>query len=411
MSKNNEKRNTRSFVAKVAGLVLGFAAGCSQPTAPPSEAVLEPRIDRVTTDGVLAADNLDAEIAGLERLLGGRPPGDPLGDRLLGLYLSRTQFFGRYSDFDRAEKLASVEGNGESDLRRARWLSAVHRFAEADALLAAHSASPNAELAAVREAVALATDRDLLALKESRQAAAERHPSYATLSGLAAIQATLGEFDAADASYRQAARHYHDVSPFPLAWLFFQRGVLWAEMANRPERSRQLYQEAVRLLPGYVVANVHLAELEWQEGDTAAAIARLRALAGRTEDPEPAGLLGEILLSLGDAEGQVFLERARARYDALLSTHPAAFADHASEFFAGPGGDPGRGLTLALANLATRPTPRAYLVALEATVAAKDGTPAETLCDLARLATPLRARHANLSALLDLVFASGQRCE
>ena len=39
---------------------------------------------------------------------------------------------------------------------------------------------------------------------------------------------------------------YRDVSPFPLAWIAFQRGVMWAEMADRPDLARPLYEEAVR---------------------------------------------------------------------------------------------------------------------------------------------------------------------
>jgi len=54
---------------------------------------------------------------------------------------------------------------------------------------------------------------------------------------------------------------YRDVSPFPIAYVAFQRGVMWAELANAPERALPLYREAVERLPGYVVANVHLAEL------------------------------------------------------------------------------------------------------------------------------------------------------
>ena len=47
---------------------------------------------------------------------------------------------------------------------------------------------------------------------------------------LGALLADLGEFDEADRIYRQALREYRDVSPFAVAWVCFQLGVLWGEL-------------------------------------------------------------------------------------------------------------------------------------------------------------------------------------
>jgi hypothetical protein len=130
-----------------------------------------------------------------------------------------------------------------------------------------------------------------------------------------------------------------------------------------------------------VVANVHLAELEAELGQRNSAIDRLRSLIAQTEDPEPAGLLGEILLRDNPEEAQVYIEKAREMYNHLLDLHPHAFADHGAEFFSGPGGEPKRALSLALGNLERRPTPRAYTVAMEvAEVAGEHGL----ACQLAR---------------------------
>ena len=49
-----------------------------------------------------------------------------------------------------------------------------------------------------------------------------------------------------------------------------------------------------------------------------------------------------------------------SRYDELIATYPAAFADHAAEFWLGVGNDPPKGLRFAEFNLRVRKTPRAY---------------------------------------------------
>ena len=126
---------------------------------------------------------------------------------------------------------------------------------------------------------------------------------------------------------------------------------------------------------------MHLAELEAEGGQREVAIERLRRIVSTTEDPEPAGLLGELLLDSNPAEAAGFIEQARGRYNDLLARHPAAFADHGSEFFSGPGNEPQRALELALANLERRPTERAYTVAIEVAHSAGE---ANLACELAQ---------------------------
>jgi hypothetical protein len=63
---------------------------------------------------------------------------------------------------------------------------------------------------------------------------------------------------------------------------------------------------------------------------------------------------------------------AHQRYQTLLEKHPAAFADHGTEFYLGPGKDPKRALELATLNLKVRDTPRARLLHMEAALAAGD---------------------------------------
>jgi tetratricopeptide (TPR) repeat protein len=85
---------------------------------------------------------------------------------------------------------------------------------------------------------------------------------------LGSLLADLGHFDDADQVYRDALRGYQDVSPFALAWVCFQLGVLWGELvpARQSDRAALWYRKAVAYLPAYVKARVHLAEIyvQWR---------------------------------------------------------------------------------------------------------------------------------------------------
>jgi tetratricopeptide (TPR) repeat protein len=217
---------------------------------------------------------------------------------------------------------------------------------------------------------------------------------------LANAEAALGDFEAADEHYAAALATLHDVSPFPVAQLCFQRGVMWAELAARPERALPHYAEAVRRVPGYVVANVHLAEIEASLGRRDAAIERLRAIVDLTADPEPLGLLGKLLGARdpSDPAASELLGRARAAYERLLARHHDAFLDHAAEFFSGPGHDPALGSRLAQENLILRQTPRAYALAIEAAFLAHDSPLA---CRQLEAAQALAGHSKNLADLLE----------
>lgn len=321
---------------------------------------------RSYTSGELAKSNLDGQLNGRRQHLERRGfPGADV-EAYVQLLLSRTQFFGTFEDFGNAEQaLASSSDNGvRAALTEARLAAATHRFDDAMELI------DDQDEAELRDTIQLALGSDLRGVASRAELRAEERPNFDNLVSLGAARAALGDFVGADAAMLQALESYRDVSPLPVAWVQFQRGVMWAERADRADYGRVLYEEAVALVPGYVVANVHLAELEWEAGDVARAEARLRRIALTTGDPEPSGLLGEILEATDRGEeAEVWIERAESRYDALLSEHPEAFADHAAEFFSGPGGDPERAWALASANLEARADARAMSIALELALA------------------------------------------
>lgn len=385
-------------------IAFGCGAG-AEPTNGSAPNILPPPVidtspyPRQTTAPQTAIQNLQSQVAAYEEILKSTPGNAFVRSALVDALLARTAFLGSYRDFDLALQTVAdwpLEDAESQRLAHARVLSALHRFPEALALL---SAAPMMEASKQRESIAIATGADLEQVWSQRLLRAQTVASFSSLADAATAAAAVGRYMEADELYRQAIDAYPDVSPLPLAFVYFQRGLMWAEMANRPDVAKPLYEEAVRLLPQYVVANVHLAELEAEAGglQRAEAIARLAAIAAQTYDPEPLGLAGELLLATGDSEGISLVNQAAARYRDLLTRHRAAFSDHAAEFFSGPGGDPTFALQLALDNLALRPTPRAYLVALNAAEAAGDSG---LVCNLASGAANWGASHETLRARL-----------
>jgi tetratricopeptide (TPR) repeat protein len=178
---------------------------------------------------------------------------------------------------------------------------------------------------------------------------------------LGAVLADLARFAEADAVYRQAFYSYRDISPFPLAWVCFQLGMLWGELMPipNPDLAVLWYRRAVDYLSGYVKARVHLAEIYLNQHQTTDAEMLLRpALSSR--DPEVRWRFADVMVAqrrLDEADTQ--LNAARLEFDALLRRYPLAFADHAAEFYAGSGNDCRRALELARTNVANRPTHRA----------------------------------------------------
>ena len=194
------------------------------------------------------------------------------------------------------------------------------------------------------------------------------------------------------------------MSPFPLAWIYFQEGKL--EFANNHlERARELFAAAVDHAPFYLAAAGHLGEVEAALGHIDDAIARLRAVAAIAEDPDPEGQLCRILRESGrDHEARGCKARVAARYSDSLKRHPEAFWDHAAEFFLAMD-EPRVALEYAKKNLNLRPTGAAFDLAIRSAMASNDpvtacanarssveGSPARASAPLVRTALELCAR-------------------
>lgn len=316
----------------------------------------------VTTDGALAISNLTSQIDGQEGLLKLRPASMETLSSLIELLEARAQFTGSVNDYRRVAELGqraveTAPPDPAAHIARASSLAALHKFPEA---LADLKGIDDPAAKSLRASILQAQGHIPEAL-ELRRAAVKEYANTKALGALAAVEPDL---PAALRDFDEAARVYRDTSPFPVAWLDFQRGLLFEKRA-RFDEARAAYAAAVERLPQYAQAQAHLANLTAVLGDHARAVAILRPLA-TLDDPEYEGLLAG--LTPDPAEAERLRTDAARRYEALLLQYPQAFADHAARFYLAQ--KPARALALARLNLGVRKTIEAYDLALSAAIAA-----------------------------------------
>ena len=331
------------------------------------------------TDGQIAAVNLEsARFAAWGRFA--RNPRSPeAADSVVNDERMTLQFLCDPRALDRLDMLAaqfaSVDDSFCAALVQAQVASLAHRFGEARTHLARATSlgapCETIDLHSLTIDQACGVNVNAVLAERRRRAVSGR---LEDLVPLGAVLADLEHFTEADAVYSQAFYTYEGLSPFPLAWVCFQLGMLWGELVPVPDRSRAVfwYQHAVAYLSAYVRARVHLAEIHVSMHQPRAAESLLLP-ALVSGDPEVPWRLADVLTAqarLGEAE--IHLQTARTGFEALLGKHPLAFADHAAEFYAGSGNDLKRALELARANLANRPTRRALdqVRAIAATITA-----------------------------------------
>lgn len=330
------------------------------------------------TDGELAMNNLQAQIAGQERQLmnGSRAA---VGDRveLIELAVLRGQILGHISDYEWAATVAEqltqdAYTDGLSFVARARTRSLFHRFADAlDDLdtaqqLGADPAIVDAERASVFQAIG--RYEPALAIYTE---AAKRRADFGSFGALATLHAERGDISIAERFFDESLDHYRGVSPFPLALLYFRRGLMWLE-EDELEHAQSWFEAAIRLLPAYSAAQGHLAEVEAASGELDAAIARLLPLTTSSDDPDYAASLARVLRDAGRVdEASGWRNKAATRYHELLVRHPEAFADHAAEFWLEAGKDAAQALRCAKLNLEVRQTPRSKALFARATLASR----------------------------------------
>lgn len=401
------RERTPSVVAAT-GFLTAVLLGChdSPPAPRPSSPV--PAVSpapsagmagrtRRTTDGAIAVGNLDAQINGTERLGQSRALSAKERASQAELLTQRGQILGRISDYEAAAAIAeSLVREAPRDpiawLTRAGSRITLHRFSDALADLdeAERLGAAATALDRMRAGILQATGKEADALPIRRRLS-EARPDVSTLGAEATLRAARGDLQEADRLFAAALDGYRDVSPFPVAWIEFQQGLV----RMREERyadARDLLSAAHRRLPQYVQAQGHLAEVEAALGHTDAAVALLQPLAATSEDPDYAAQLARILTEAGRTDAAApWRTRAAERYDELMAKHPEAYADHAAEFWLAAGDDPARALVYAERNLALRQTVRAWELVLRAAQANGDAARACAAAQGARTAGYLYA--------------------
>jgi len=325
------------------------------------------RFSPCATDGEIAVINLESA----RRRAWARFAQDP---RLPGVAEAvvydetlAAQFLGDLDALDRLEVLASRFVHADDSFRsafvQAAVASTLHRFADARAHLAraASLGGPREEIDRHLMSIDQACGAELDAVLAARRRNASASGRLEDLVPLGAVLADLERFTEADVVYQQALASYDDVSPFPLAWVCFQLGMLWGELVPVPDPNLAAlwYRRAAAYLPGYVKARVHLAEI-YAGQDQARDAEALLLPALSSSDPEVRWRLADVLIAQGRfEEAEIQLDAARFGFDELLGKHLLAFADHAAEFYAGSGDNRRWALELARSNAENRPTRRA----------------------------------------------------
>src|SRR5260370_2313926 len=317
------------------------------------------------TDGTIALLNLQAQIDGLE--LDVRLSHATVESRvgLIELITLRGLILGHIADYQRADEIAEqlvcdAAADGIAFVARARTRAIFHRFTDAlDDIdraerLGFNAETTNGDSAAIFQA--LGRYDEALAIREE---AADRRASFDNVAALVGLYSEIGEIDAAERLHAESRRRYRGVSPFPLALLDFQLGLMWMNK-GRLDDARTSFDAARRRVPAYAPAQGHLAEVEAELGETESALARLYSLAASSHDPDYAAQLARLLWDAGCSQFRHWRRLAAARYDELVASYPEAFADPAAEVWLAAGANPDKALPLATMNVEIRKTPRAY---------------------------------------------------
>jgi tetratricopeptide (TPR) repeat protein len=214
-------------------------------------------------------------------------------------------------------------------------------------------------LAGTAEAVALLADIDF---QEGRYATARdtylalitSDRSWDNLARLAHFEAKLGDTDAADRLYEEAADELTAKEMRSYAWIELQRGVLDLTRGRLGE-ARAHYERAARAYSGYWLVDEHIAELLGAEGDLAAAAALYEDVVRRAPKPELEQALGELYALIGDdARAERWFGKALDGYLAATRRGGLHYYHHLVDFYADVREDGAEALCWARRDIALR---------------------------------------------------------
>lgn len=353
-----------------------------------------------TTAGSIYVGNLDARIDELGRVLA-RSQLAVHRTALAGSLFHRYRVVGRIEDARRALALLDEAVAAEPDVAEHRQIRAVvlagfHRFDEALADLdaAQRAGTPEAALQRTRREILLARG-DYAALADDFAHSSEFAPGFDELAHRADLQVLQGHPQRAELLYRAAQTQYRDVNPVPLAWLHLQQGIAHLRH-GRIEDARRFFAAAHARLPQYYLATEHLAECETLLGNHDVARDLYRGVIAQTGNPEFIAALAGLERAAGnEAEATRLAREAEQGYVALLRENPAAYAQHAAEFFI-EFGQAARADQLARDNLEVRQDIGSWILQAQTALAVDD---APRACDARRRALAFGFKPPELAEL------------
>ncbi len=323
---------------------------------------------------------LDAELAGLERRIDQRSPQWLLESQLAQGLLQRARLTGDLDDYvdaqaaiDRAFAIAP-EGSGPF-LARASLNYTLHRLdrVEGDLVRAERAilVSDDTRAAILRLRAGLLLQRGFAggaaALYEQAQDLDETSSGHGSL---AMAQLRQGKWTEAEASLDAAEASYHGRSVEPLAWITLHRGIFDLER-DRLDEALAHYEDALAIMPGWWLAEEHVAEIHVLQGRGDQAVAMYEDIVARTGLPEFMDAIAGVLEAKGDDDGaRTWRLRARSVYERQLALFPEAAAGHALGHYLEAGDSVVRAVALAESNAELRPNAEALALLAEAYEAA-----------------------------------------
>lgn len=375
-------------------------AACSQATPPPAAAApalaAAPAVYSYADERAAA----EAEVAEAKAAIARGPVVWPQWETLGNAELALAQLTGDYAQYTQAgqslDEAFVLAGRGGPYLSRARYHLAVHRLDRVEADLAHAQAGNNPDLVGIEAARAdLAFYRGQYgAAVDGYRAVLERRETVPVLTRLALWHGQKGHLSEALALLDRADAITYGEAPHLRAWLALQRGLLYLER-GRWNLAQAHYQRALRLLPGWWLAQEHIAEVHALQGEHEQAIALYTAVIEDTGHPEFIDALAGVLLEQGDREAaQRWIVTARQRYEQRLAALPEASYGHALEHFL-EHATPAEALALARRNHTLRPDVEAKIALAEALLGADQaGAALPVLREALRTGNNTAALHA-----------------
>ena len=296
---------------------------------------------RQTTDSKIYLANLDGQIEVLDRLVQSRPDDVSLA-RLALAYYHRFQILGRIEDAEAARQmLESAQDRPHQkviDLNYAQIMLGFHEFSRVRQSI--ETARQNGATAEDIEPLERALERSTRALPVSQLEMAQGYGQPEDVMNLvldAARLTELGQPDIASIRLMRAQELYQDSSPFTLAWIHVQQGIVFLRNGDYGS-ALAFFAAAHDRLPEYYLATEHLAEVQLALGNTVEAAELYQWVAAQTGYPEFYYQLSRAQLNLGDEQAAGESARLAALgYADLLKRYPAMFADHATRYYMNSG--------------------------------------------------------------------------